>query len=580
MTAVYLAPQALDPRASAARRPPPPRHNWYWQHRLSIAILVPLLTVVGLANAWNLQGWPGRVNDDEGTYVAEAWAILVPHHLSHYTYWYDHPPLGWALIAGWAWLTRGFARYPSAVMLGREVMWLSFMVSCVLLYGLARRLRMRPAAAAGVVLVYGLSPLAIYFHRMVFLDNLSTMWMLAALFIVASPRRSLAAALWGGVCTAIAVLTKETVALLVPAVVWVLCQHTGRKTRPWHLAVFGAACLFLVLGYPLFALLRGELFPGPGHVSLLWALYWQFFERSGSGSLLDPHSGTFSLAQFWLGLDPWLLAGVALVPVAPFVRRLRPLAFALGLQVLILLKGGYVPYAYITAMLPFAALLIAGIADTCWTPLAFSGRDTGTALPGKGRHATQPAHWIWPSAGRQPRWWFALSGRVLVTASLAASAVMVAPGWWHSLESQAKVYGDASELAATAWIEHNVPVGAVVVVDDYMWPDLKIHSHVYPLWLWKVDTDPWVTKHVLPHGYASIDYLVLAPQAPSTLASLPTLQAALDHSRVVKTFGDGITARVVIRPGTRTARAACHRKPRHRARRRSVLSYGACSGTR
>jgi len=29
---------------------------------------------------------------------------------------------------------------------------------------------------------------------------------------------------------------------------------------------------------------------------------------------------------------------------------------------------------------------------------------------------------------------------------------------------------------------------------------------------------------------------------------LPTLKAALDHSRIVKTFGDGITARVVIKP--------------------------------
>jgi hypothetical protein len=550
MIATQIVPQALGSRALAARQPLP-QDTWYRRHRLSIAILVPLLTVVGLANAWNLQGWPGRVNDDEGTYVAEAWAMLVPHHLSHYTYWYDHPPLGWALIAGWAWLTRGFARYPSAVMLGREVMWLACLVSCGLLYGLARRLQMRRAAAAGAVLIFGLSPLAIYYHRMVFLDNLSTMWMLAALAIAASPRRSLAAALWSGACTAIAALTKETVILLMPVVVWVLWQHTDRKTRLWQLAVYGAACLLLMLGYPLFAVLRGELLSGPGHVSLLWALYWQFFERSGSGSLLDPHSGTFGLAQFWLSLDTWLLrAGVALLPVAAFVRRLRPLAFALGLQILILLKGGYVPYAYVTAMLPFAALLIAGIADTWWPPLARSIQGANTADPGKGRHAAPSPHWTWPLPGSQSRWWLAQIRRALVITGVAAFAVVVAPGWWHSLESQASVRADAGELAATAWIERNVPPGTVVVVDDYMWPDLKIHSRVAPLWLWKVNTDPWVTKHVLPDGYASIGYIVLAPQAPSTLATLPTLKAALDHSRLVKTFGDGITARVVIKPDT------------------------------
>src|SRR5262249_17258235 len=66
----------------------------------------------------------------------------------------------------------------------------------------------------------------------------------------------------------------------------------------------------------------------------------------------------------------------------------------------------------------------------------------------------------------------------------------------------------------------------------------------------------------LPHGYASIDYIVLAPQASSTLATLPTLKAALEHSRVLKSFGDGITARVVIKPhtGSRHRAPSCVRR--------------------
>src|SRR5215471_18486441 len=203
VTAIDLAPEALDSFIPDSRQPSR-LIGWLRRHYVGAAVLVPLLVVVGLANAWNLQGWPGRVNDDEGTYVAEAWAMLAEHHLSHYTYWYDHPPLGWALIAGWAWLTDGFHRYPSAVMLGREVMWLANLVACALLYTLARRLQMRRVAAAAAVLVFGLSPLAIYYHRMVFLDNVATMWVLASLAIAASSRRSLAAALWSGVCFAVA----------------------------------------------------------------------------------------------------------------------------------------------------------------------------------------------------------------------------------------------------------------------------------------------------------------------------------------------------------------------------------------
>jgi len=86
----------------------------------------------------------------------------------------------------------------------------------------------------------------------------------------------------------------------------------------------------------------------------------------------------------------------------------------------------------------------------------------------------------------------------------------------------------------------------VVVVDDYMWPDLRLHG-MRPLWLWKVNTDPQVTREVLPHGYKSIDYIVLGPWGQSTLDLLPTLKAARAHSKIVRTFGDGITAREVIK---------------------------------
>ena len=46
-----------------------------------------------------------------------------------------------------------------------------------------------------------------------------------------------------------------------------------------------------------------------------------------------------------------------------FTRRLRPLAFGLLLQTAMALTGGYLPYFYVTAMIPFAALLI-GAAPT------------------------------------------------------------------------------------------------------------------------------------------------------------------------------------------------------------------------
>src|SRR5512146_2825778 len=45
--------------------------------------------------------------DDEGIYTSQAWAIIREHTLTPYTYFYDHAPLGWILLAGWMWLTGG-----------------------------------------------------------------------------------------------------------------------------------------------------------------------------------------------------------------------------------------------------------------------------------------------------------------------------------------------------------------------------------------------------------------------------------------------------------------------------------------
>ena len=76
----------------------------------------PSLAIVRLIN---LGGSPQRV-DDEGTYVAQAYAVSRLGELSHYTYWYDHPPLGWIQIALWEKVTLGFSRYNVAVLAGRE----------------------------------------------------------------------------------------------------------------------------------------------------------------------------------------------------------------------------------------------------------------------------------------------------------------------------------------------------------------------------------------------------------------------------------------------------------------------------
>ena len=348
-------------------------------HRTSLLSLgIPLVLVI-VATAWNLQGWPGRVDEDEGTYVAEAWAMIFEHHLAPYTYWYDHPPLGWAQLAGYIWLTDGFARYSSSIEVGREFMLLVAVASSVLIYVLCRRLRFRPATAGITVALFGLSPLAVYYHRMVSLDNIGTLWLLAAMVAATSRRRSLGAAFWAGMFSAVAVLSKETIAILLPVVFWLIWQQSHPHTRKWHLAVYSVTVALLTAFYPLFARAarravprrRARLAAVGGVVAAPRADRQRVpaRQRDRRQRAADALAGHRSLAA---ARRPggWRCPRF-------FVRRLRPLGVRPPAAGDMALTGGYLPYFYVTAMMPFAALLIGGVADALWNPVTLGAARVG-----------------------------------------------------------------------------------------------------------------------------------------------------------------------------------------------------------
>ncbi len=103
------------------------------------AVLVGVVILV--VNAWNITGYPG-LSDDEGTYLAQAWAVRNGSGLAHYTYWYDHPPFGWIQLAGLSWLPPMLLPDALAVAAGRLAMLPVFAVT------LGACLRARPADRA------------------------------------------------------------------------------------------------------------------------------------------------------------------------------------------------------------------------------------------------------------------------------------------------------------------------------------------------------------------------------------------------------------------------------------------------
>jgi 4-amino-4-deoxy-L-arabinose transferase-like glycosyltransferase len=584
----------LDLVLSGAPAPPPPLRRrlwrrfvaWFVTYRIDVGVVAVLTVLGGLVHIAGMNSAPARF-DDEGTYTAYAWAVQNWHRLGHYTYWYAHPPFGWIQIAGWTWLTDAFDRAPYAVAAARELMLVCKLAAIVMLYLLARRVGMSRAAAAASVTLFAFSPLSVYFTRAALLDNIVTPWLLAAFFFAASPRSSLRGAAASGLCLAAAVLTKETALLYLPAVVLLLWQHTDRRTRRFCFGLFGAVFVLLCAGYPMYALLKSELLIGPGHVSLEWAVRWQLFERTGSGSILDPKSTAHAVVRSWLDQDKWL-PWLALLTVLPalLVRRTQAVAFAFGIQVVQLTRGGYLPYPYVIAMIPFAALTIAGYADWLWDV----GRTRAAQLPiGGGRLRRLIAA---PGAvlRRLPRPPVAIihAKQAALLALIACVVFTVGQAWRYPLRDLRDNNRDAGKAQALVWLLQHSNRGQYMVVDDSLWVDLVRAGHPtdHVIWFTKLDVDSDVR---IPgtHQWAGISYVVLDHQddlsvhmqadgrpSKDTLTQFPTLGKALAYSRTVATFGrqlDTVTIRAVdpalatTKPAAGSAKpAASHTRPERR----------------
>src|SRR6266478_7760141 len=88
---------------------------------VSLALAVSMLTGA-ISNGFNLFGYPLYVTD-EGIYMQQAWSVVRLARLSPYTYFYDHAPVGWLAIAGFAALLPSqFQTFGGAINTGRVLM--------------------------------------------------------------------------------------------------------------------------------------------------------------------------------------------------------------------------------------------------------------------------------------------------------------------------------------------------------------------------------------------------------------------------------------------------------------------------
>ncbi|MEU1277637.1 phospholipid carrier-dependent glycosyltransferase [Streptomyces sp. NPDC005805] len=517
-------------RTGAARGLPTP--DWvrpvvrFRSSRPDLLLCAGLLVVIMVVQAWNIGNFPA-LSDDEGTYLSQAWAVQQGEGLAHYTYWYDHPPLGWIQIAFLTWIPSLIAPETMTVATMRVVMLIVSAACAVLLFVLARRLWLPRWAAGLAMLLFGLSPLSVVLQREIFLDNIAVMWMLLAFCLAASPKRHLWHHFAAGLAAAVSVLTKETMLLVLPALLVTMWRYSHRDTRKFAVTGAVTACALIGLSYPLYALLNNELLPGPGHVSLIDGITYQM-SRPGSGFILEAGTGSHGVLTSWLYYDVVLpvggLAGAALLLLtmrwSVTARALAGPSLVVAILAVVALRpDGYLPAMYVIQALPFLALVLAGGAAS--VAHAVLRRPTGRTIARTERRLRTGLAAV-----------LALAGLVYVSAS-----------WYEGNRDALTKDANAPYRAAAAWMDTEVddPARTRVLVDDALWLDL-VHDGFTPgtgvIWFYKADLDPAVTK-TLPRGWQDIDYVVSSPTVRRDAADLPNVKAALEHSTPVAVFGEG-----------------------------------------
>jgi cellulose synthase/poly-beta-1,6-N-acetylglucosamine synthase-like glycosyltransferase len=523
--------------------------------RVDLAVQIPLLIGLGYVQATNMAHWPD-VLFDEGTYVGNAWAVGERGALGFYTYTYGHPPLGWLLITLWTSIRGLFGHVPYSIDVGREAMCVVSIVSFSLLYTLARRLKMNPVFAAAAVILFALCPLSMYFHRGAELDNPATVWAIAAFVLALSPRRRLWSFAGSGACFAASVLSKETTLVMLPALLLAAFQNTDSRTRRYCMALLIAFFALILFAFPLYATLKGELFPGPGHVSLIGTDIDMLFTRAGTGSIFNSQSVSHDFVMFWINWDPWLLgAALLLSPIALAHRAIRPAALAFMIQVVMILRPGYLPEMYVIAMLPFAALIVAGSIQVLWS-FAASNLTRRQIPAGK---IKRPVIGSRAAVRLRP---LAVAASVLTIGVAAVVTVHVTPKWARADRAAMTLRLDAPEVAADQWLLSHVGHEQRVIVTDDFWVYLIGHGYdsrpvsggfnsPTVVSYWPLDKDPAVRRY-FPFGWREFNYVVADGAMRETAKQLPNTAQALAHSRLVATFGQGYDG-IEIRAITPTA---------------------------
>lgn len=320
------------------------------------ALIFLVATVIAI---YNIEGFPKMIGD-EGIYVSQAYWLIHFKSLGPYTYWYDHFPLGWAQIGLWQLLSGPATFFGYTVLSARVLMGIILGGTTSLIYILTSKLTNSKYLSFVSALTFITSALTLTFGRMVLLDNLAVFWFLLSLVILIMRPTSIKNLALSGLSLSIAILTKESLLFFLPPYLFLTYYLNRTNThRKYALLVSYTTIFFLLSFFPLLAVLKNELLPRTGQVSLFDTVLFQAGRGSGI-PFWDSESHFRLMLNTWMKIDPILLilgAGSTILSLILPLPTIQKIFTSLSVFFLIfLLRGGQIYEFYIIPLVPFLVI--------------------------------------------------------------------------------------------------------------------------------------------------------------------------------------------------------------------------------
>jgi len=487
---------------------------WLSTHESWVLAAVILLSAA--AFSFNLFSFPYFEND-EGTYVSQAWWFVKYHQLSPYTYRYDHSPLGWMIIGFWQVISGGPFTFGFSINSGRILMLIFHLVSAFFIFKITKRLVPNVWIASGAVLIFSLSPLGLYFQRRVLLDNLMTTFMLASIYLLLKDGRNLFSVLVSAILFGMALLIKETAIFLLPGMIFLVFVNSLRENRTFALTSWTLTVAMIFSIYILFAVLKTELLPASWpvtlnrnpHVSLVEAISYQV-NRGQNHSPLSGFEEFLKTFFDWLRRDPFIILGGLSAMVINFIAYRKKKNFlAISLLslsfFLFLLSGKLIINFYIIPLLALFSISI---------PLAlyfiFNSQK-------KLNFAKNLVPWE-------------IVGVVLVT------------GFFFFRNTDAYQVNETSkQKQAVQWAKTHLPESAKIIVDNFAFLDMRESRNANDKafanadFFWNFGYDPQVRDTKFAGDWQKVDYIMLTHEMVVQMGggSQDLLLSAFRHSQPV-----------------------------------------------